>query len=365
VEKSGQPQRLRLWIAAGLAAAVAAVALSACGGGGDSTDSGGSSTASDGGDEAPSLTVAIATTQSDILAYIAEAEGFFEEEGVPVTIMSETQANTSALVTSGKADLAAFAVTGPLAVAAQGQKASIVYSLIGGVSGGSMISDGGEISSVEDLKNHDGCKIGTFPPGTTAYGWALIYNETLELGCEIVALPEVNAQVGALKAGRVQALVGGYSTLQPIVKEGGGAFLIDTTDPAQAEKYGQPDPVEGAYWGMQSDLEGKSESVSRFLAALGKAREFVSSHSAAETAEVLHSIDAYSALPTSLIEEAIVPSFEAYLPPAGKDGFISEEAWEQELELLAQMEVPGFESADDPKFSYENMIDMSFLKAAE
>jgi NitT/TauT family transport system substrate-binding protein len=349
---------------------VAALAISACGGD-DKNESSGSDSAASGdaksGDAAPAkvapLTVALATTQTDIMNYIAREKGFFEEEGVDVTIQDNTQANTTPLVVSGKVDIGALATTGPLAAAQQGAETVVFYALSGGGVGGTMISDGKEIKTPEDLaKLGDNCKIGTFPAGTSSYGYGALYAQKLNPKCQVTPLQDAAAEVGALASGRVSAVVGGYAFLNPIVQQGKGAMLVDTTEPGR-EKYMGPDFVEVGFFGLKKTLDEKRESVVRYIKAIQKAREFVLQNDEQTIADTLAGIKVYAELPPEALKDSVAKSAKVYIAAGGKDGYIEKDAWDFALTRYQFFGIPKFD-AKLPAFGFDERVDMSFYEEA-
>jgi len=310
----------------------------------------------------PPLTVAIATAQSDLLTYLAQAQGYFEEENVEVTIQSDTQANTTPLVVAGQADIGAFATTGPLAAAQQGADTSVIYATGAGGLGGTTVGDGESVRSVEDLRGLSDCRIGTFPQGTSSFGYGQLYVDRLDLQCELVPLQSAAAEVGALASGRVNAIVGGYAFFVETIAERNAPVIINTLEEQDRQRYiGEPF-LEVAYWGVSSNLEDKRESVVRYLRAIDRARQLLTSASVEELTPIVSQIEEFSQFPPDQLQ-AVIQSFKTYTPLAGRNGFIDQPQWTFATERYTLFGIPGYDS-ESPEVSYEQRIDMSYFTEA-
>ncbi|MEX2194337.1 MAG: ABC transporter substrate-binding protein [Thermoleophilaceae bacterium] len=338
--------------------ACATLVVAGCGGD-DDDEGGGNGGGSDSSGNVPGLTVAVATTQSDILNYVAEAQGFFEEENVDVTIRDNTQANTTSMVVSGQVDIAAFAAVAPLIASGQGRPASTIYGISGGGVGGFAI--GKDVESLEDLRNVDDCRIGTFPAGTSSYGYGTLYNEKFELGCEVVPLQDAASEVAALASDRVDAVVGGYAFLAPAVEEQDANVLVDTREPEQRARYIGEDFPEVVFWGLRDNLEEKRDSLGRYMAALDKARQFIEEQSDEQVAAILSDLEVFSSLSEDEIVPTVVEPFRIYMGAGSQDGYISEEAWEVGLERYELFGVPDFDASAEEN-QYDQAVNMEYYE---
>ncbi|MEX2194317.1 MAG: ABC transporter substrate-binding protein [Thermoleophilaceae bacterium] len=338
-----------------LAALLLAASLAVAGCGDDDDDGGGNGEASQ---NLQALKVGIPTVASDFTSYVADSQGFFEEEGLDVTIQDGTAANTASLVSSGDVDIAQFAAATPLVVSAQGRQTSIIYGLSGGGQGGSIIGAPGEVDTIEKFRELSDCRIGTFPPGSSAYGYAALYNENLDLGCDLVPFQDAPSQIAALAANRVDVIVGALGNWTEALGDEQVVLLMDSRDPDQREEFiGEPFP-ETVFWGIAETLESKRESVAAFLSGIDKARQFLQDSSTEEIAEAVSEYESFSSLPEAALHNGI-ETFKAYVGVGSDDGFITEDQWSVGLERYALWGLPRFDAQADSN-SYENAVDMSY-----
>ncbi len=340
---------------------IAALAAIAGCGGDDSTDSGSSSVGDSGGSK-PTLKVALPTAGADSLNYVADSEGFFADEGVDVEIIGNTGANLATMVASGQADIGVFGAGSPLLTAAQGKPSSIIYALTGGGQGGSIVGPP-ETKTLADLQAKSGdCRIGSFPPGSSAYGYANLYKQTADLDCDIVPLPDVASQIGALSAGRVDALVGAYPNFASTIDEGKATLLMDSRDPAQRQKYIGRDFVEVVLYGDKANLQSKGDALVPYLKALKKAADYIGDQDPAEVAAEIKDQPALAETTQDQVESDVA-SLSVYQYLGSDDGFITEPQWDFALTRIALWGLPGFDP-QAPSSSYAEAIDMSYYEKA-
>ncbi len=355
--------RLGRWTAALAAVCASGLALAGCGG---SDEPGGATTAAAGGPAGPaSLTIAYpAFSSSHPLAYIAEHEGYFDDENLRVKILSGQGANTTTLVVSGRADLVTAGASTPLAIAAQGKQPSIVYGVAGGGTAAFMVGSTKAAKTLDQLQSLDDCRLGTFSKGSSAYGFAAYYNETLDLGCELIPFSDVPTAVAALVGGRADAVVASYGLLSPAIADGKASILIDTRLPEVRERYLRdqvfPEAIE---FGIADQLEGKRDAVVRYLRALGKARTFLETRPAAEVADVLASYPQGTSSLTADQMSDTVEALRAYSPLGSDGGYVGPEVWQTALAAFARFGLDGYDP-DAPGVQYDRLVDMSFLQEA-
>lgn len=333
--------------------ATVALALGACG---DDSESGGPS-------KRPHLKVGLATP-AVILDFVAEGKGFFEQAGVDVDVDGGTGSNTQNLVTSGQLDIGSYASTGPLLIAKQGRATSIPYAVSGGGIGGVVVGNPERAPTLDRLRSLDRCRLGAFPEGSSSYGYATLYRQRLKLDCDVVPFQDNTALLGALAAGRIDAVVSAYSNVAKAVRERRLPILVDTRDPAQRAKYIGANVIEIIVFGMRDRLRGKRDAVQRYLRALDRARTYTADPAhAAEIAGLLAKRTEFAGQTAATLKTDVVDSFRAYLPAAGDKGYIAKSLWDASLKRYATWSVPGFDAAA-PWASYADAIDMSYYERA-
>lgn len=336
----------------GAVAALAAASLLALTGCGSSSGSGSSGAA-----ETPTIKVAILSTSAISSAvYVAQAKGMFDKYGVKVEILDNTGANTLNMVASGDVDLGMMASTGPLLLDQQGKSALLVAGWTGGGAGGMLIG-AKSVTSIDGLK---GASIGTLNPGTSVFGWATMYNEKYSLGANLVPYGTPDLIAAALQAGQIQGAVGAYANYGTLVEQGKANILIDTRDATKRVEALGPDFSEGAVFGLKDKIVAKKDAVTKFLAGYYEANMYIRDTDPAKVAGELHALEQFKATPeeqlTSLLKNSISNMFV-------NDGMITKDTWGIMLDQFAKWGISNFD-ATNAQFTYDNVVDMSYLKDA-
>lgn len=325
-----------------------ALALTGCGSG-DSDDTAGDN-------ELASLTVAMPSIGTGVPDRIADARGYFKDEGLDVTFMENTAANTSNILIAGRADLAAFSIGGPTGLAAKGKDIGIIYAAIAGSGSGSVLvsADRDDLKNIEDLKSVDNCTIVTQATGSAAFGNAGRYNDEFDLGCKISPLADPGAQVGAIAADNAVAIVGTPGNFAKAVNDGVLKVLVDTTDPQVREKYFSENYPLAVLFGLTPTLEKKSDSVKAYVRALDKASKDLMAGDPKALAEEVKGSDAYAGMTPDAIALSI-EEFRTSYQIASDGGAITREQWDSALKALKSFAIPGLDTTA-PKLQYDAII---------
>jgi ABC-type nitrate/sulfonate/bicarbonate transport system substrate-binding protein len=118
----------------------------------------------------------------------------------------------------------------------------------------------------------------------------------------------------------------------------------------------------GLIYGMASWIDGHKDAVTRFLQALQMAIPIVRG-SPLTLAKTLMTIPAYGQSVGGDADKALVDVTHAQYHLAANDGLIPKSAWS----AIQDYVIAGgstFVNKTDPKWSYENFVDMSPLEAA-
>jgi ABC-type nitrate/sulfonate/bicarbonate transport system substrate-binding protein len=357
-------EHMRRKVVWGVCMLVAIGALSGCGDGDE-----GDSAAAGGAAEVPTLNIATASVSAPFVpVWIAIADDLFTKHKVDVNVVNyQATAVQAALLTSGQADLI-VSNNGSLATLAnQGQPVRIVVDMGKWSDRTQSFVSVPSVNGIEELqKLGSKCTIGTTGVGTGYYGYGLIAKEQFDLGCKIQAFADVQSEVAAMSSGAVTAAVLIPAQAQALVDEGKANFIFDPTALAEEDKLFS-DPIQAiSFAGLDKTLDEKRVAVERFVAAMREALALANERTPEELAELtvgLSSLDpAFSAIPA----DAWVGNYTLVKPdiPSGdKAGYISDADWQSAVELLEKWGVEGI-AADDPKFSYGSMVDMSYYDGA-
>lgn len=322
-----------------------ALALSACGasGAGSSSESG-------------KLSVATVVTPVFAHLYIAQSEGYFEDEGLDVTLTSSTAANVPNLVASGRTDLATLGTSNPLILSERGKPMTVLAQQNAGAQGGTVVA-GPSIDSVEDLK---GKRIAALPKGTAGYGWAAFYDEKYDLGADLVSMESPAAVVAAVESGQADAGVTTYAQFLPILEKGDFNVLVDTGNVDQRKDVIGEDSPEAVYFGLTDTMKERRDDVVKFLSAILRADEFIKSSSPTEVASSLRQLEDFKSFDQDQLARSIEPSLSQMLP---NGGVFTEEQWDLALEQISNWGLDGYDQ-DTPEFSFDDRVDLSLLDEA-
>jgi ABC-type nitrate/sulfonate/bicarbonate transport system substrate-binding protein len=341
---------------------VAGVAALATGCGDSSSDASSSATTPNATKAAPveTLTVGIPAVAADVLTYIAQAKGYFTQQGVKVNIVDNTGANTSSLVVSGKLDIALYSAPTALIVAGQGKPTSIIYGLGGESQGASLFGATGKVTSIDKLKALKSCRIATYPPGSNTYGAAVFYKQKYGLKCDLVPFQDPGSQLGALESGRADVIVGSYPNYAGAVGQKKIVAIIDTRDPKQRADAIGTDYVTVVYFGLTDKLKSKSAAVAKFLKAVNQSVDFAKQSSPQAIADLLKQFTVFGSL-TPEGRLTTVSSILPYLLGGSQDGYITPDQWSLALKNYGTWGLPKF----DPNAavnSLQQRVDMSYYK---
>jgi ABC-type nitrate/sulfonate/bicarbonate transport system substrate-binding protein len=311
------------------------------------------------------LSVAISTSATDMLTYIAQSKGYFKSSDVNVTIDSGTGTSTSALVVSGRVNLAGYALIGAAAVANQGQPAQVIFSNYGGGAGGDlMVSANGPATSLRALANVQNCVIAAYSQGSATYGFAALYIHKLGLSnCQLEQMPSFTSQLAGLLDGSITAVVGNPTVVIAPTATSQVKILIDTANTTDFRRYVGPTPEpDVGFWGLQSVLAKKHVAVVRFLEGLEKARAFMLSHQPKQILPLLEHYPLFSAIPQPQLLGQIA-LFKQEIPLGNTDGLVSAAEWSSDLSLFSYFGISGFNTTV-PQLHFGRIINMTYLTRA-
>jgi NitT/TauT family transport system substrate-binding protein len=310
----------------------------------------------------PSLTVGTAaplTNFSDI--YVAEANGYFEQAGVDVTIESGVGANGLNSVVSGQLDLLMFGTGQALIPASRGIETTIVYNQIGAGEGAAVaVAIDSPYKTPEDLA---GKRVAVLAVGGSSYGWGQYFSSyTEEQGgapYDIIQSASVSDQVNGILSGHFDAMVSTAALLTSQVADGQVRLLVDPGEP-DAAQYIPDQYVETCTFGIADNLDEKREAVVRFVAAMQAADKWMRDASPEDIAAALKSSPAFDGQSLETVAAGAEYDKPFFAPSLG---VISDDLWASTLDQLEYWGLPDVDLKDD-LFSYENRVDMSYLDAA-
>ncbi|WP_151734684.1 ABC transporter substrate-binding protein [Paenibacillus tengchongensis] len=262
--------------------------------------------------------------------YAAEEQGYFDEEGLDVTIQMPADSNDALkLVAAGKADLALSYQ--PQVLMARGEEIPVrsIAALVRHPLNHLLVPESGGIASPKDLSGH-------------AVGFSSIplYEAMLRAmvnydGGDAASLNMIDVGydlIPAVTTGRVEGIIGGFINHEALLleKEGVPMTSFDPTD------YGVPDYYELVLVASEPGLQQSQEAYAAFLRAARKGQQFTAEHPQEALDLLLAQQDATAPLERDIEArslELLLPLMDAGKHPFGdQDGAV----WEQVAEWLKQ-----------------------------
>lgn len=328
--------------------------------------SSGGDTAAPGTEKNPSLVVAVTLldpVRSSEL--IASTEGFFTKNNVDVDLKVLGGSTLNSLV-SGQIDVAVQSTGTAFAPVVQGKSTSIIFAEGGGGMSGSLVVPAtSSARSIEDLAGKRVAISGS--AGSASWGYAQAYTRYLVAKglAPLDLIPMASATATqSVASGSVDGMVGAAAYFGGSAVKQRVRFIVDgstTEGQSTFAELGIPkDMVEASAYGITDNLRNKRVAVERFVKAIKEASAWIQEKDSTTIAESLRKFpgfEKYGDVPDIAHSVDLV---KVNLAPAG--GSITPEAWQGTLKELSNWEIPGF-TAEDPKWSFDNRVDMSFLDA--
>jgi ABC-type nitrate/sulfonate/bicarbonate transport system substrate-binding protein len=331
----------------------------------------GSASAASTGSKARSLPVLKIAFPADNVftmeTYIGVAKGFFKRQGVHVEITDGLGSNAITDVVAGQYDLTVNGTSAPLLTALEGKSTTVIRAALGGGNGGSLLVNPKAFTSLSALQHAQSCTIATFPPGTSAYGFAVQLKSSLHLKCTLQLLQTAPLQLAAIQSGSADVIVGSEPNFTTAVSSGLLKVLINTGVTKQRVKYLGSPYIESTMWGLTANLRAKRRSIVAFLSGLAASDKYLSGLTNRQIALILHPFPAFS--PSTLAALVGQVAYTRPQLPLGSEtvgtqiGFITRAEWTRTLNGLKTWAIPNY-SASNPVFSYKQRVDMSFWDAA-
>lgn len=349
-------RRMRpLWLAT---VATVLTLVAACGGTATQPSSGTTSLAP----VAPLVVVIGAYTPAYTDLFIAQEQGFWKKAGVDVTL---TNAGTQITATflAGRGDLLVGGGAFGFPYVEQGKNLKLVYTTnYGTVNGFAVKSD----SKYTNALSLGGASVAT-------YGVS-----------ESIGLPKALSNYIVSKGGKplnLLSLANSTGDLASFVAGGGADTTIVSTGVAapylsagklrwatglepQSDLIRQLEPLTTpgpSFWGFQDTLTQKKESIIRLIAGLRMAERWLAKQSDATVAKELHTVEGFSVQTEAQVLSGVQTSRPNWA--IKQEGFLSASDWKASLTgVWTNWNIPV--DLTSPKFSYSNLVDMSYWNAS-
>ena len=222
--------------------------------------------------------VVAAVAPSLALVWYADTLGYFNRNGLDLSITVNTSATTS--LVSGQADLGLSGATTGMTLAKQGVQTSFIYTNGDATIGGSAVG----LPSVKSIAQCS--RMSVFPIGSTAYGYAADEKKLYGTNYSIVPM-STTVQDAGLAAGTVDCGIADESTWGSLLTSGKVHLLVDPRKTSTLPK-GFPTHIAGwGFWGIKSTLQAHRTEVVDFLKGINQAWTAYKKMSSLQVAAVL------------------------------------------------------------------------------
>ncbi|GHD05415.1 ABC transporter substrate-binding protein [Tianweitania populi] len=288
---------------------------------------------------------------------IAEKKGFFEQQGLNVSINDFAGGSKSlqALV-GGSVDVVTGAYEHTIRMQHKGQDVVGICAL--GRFPGIVIAVrkdlAGEVKTIADLK---GRTVGVTAPGSSTslmLQYALLKNGLQDTDVSMIGVGGGAGAVAAIKQGQVDAV----SHLDPVIAQlqydGDIEILLDTrTEAGTRDLFGGPNPAATLYT-TGAFVEENPVTTQRLVNGMMAAQKWLQTASPDEVADTVP--EEYLLGNRDLYKQAFGNSREMFSP----DGLVSREGYASMMEVLKTLD-PELKNAD---VAYEKTFNDKFVKAA-
>lgn len=290
-------------------------------------------------------------------AYVTEALGYVNSLGDKMLV--NTGANTLPLLASGNADLAFFGTGTAIVGSGRGLAMKAIWQTTLGGLGGVVAIPAAQANNIKSYKDLDGKKIGVLGTSGESYGAANVYAHISGVSPVIVPFGSTGAELAALESGQISAAVASYDLFLPGVEAGLVKILIDTASGGVRKSLNFH--AGASIMGVGPNLDAKRSAVVAYLAALYKAERYIFTHTDAQVADLLLKLSEFQGFDRSQLIKGL--AVERLFFPFQFNFLISSETWAQDLKEFVDWNLPNYSPAS-PAFSYQNMVDMSYLRSA-
>jgi ABC-type nitrate/sulfonate/bicarbonate transport system substrate-binding protein len=326
------------------AVAMAAALLAGCGGGDDGGGGGG-------GGDVTKIQVASAPNVFLSALYVAEDEGYFEEEGVDAEIVEiEAGTDSVAALVSGNAQIADVGFDDLIELSEEGEKGLIMsHNILNRVTL-TLVMDKKKAAQLgvtrrTPLKERyaalKGLRLGITSPGAPTDKYTRYYLRQAGLSpekdAEIIPLGGGSSLLAALESGQIDAFQISPPTPYIAEKDGFGTVLID--GPAgDIEEFS--DFLYTAFAANKQWADQNPKAAEGFSRALNKAMKKIEEDPDAASEQILDHLGTDDL-------EVTKRTLKALLPALSKDGCFAQESVKKALDTMLETEI--IESAGDPK----------------
>lgn len=281
-------------------------------------------------------------------AYVADANGYYKNEGLDVKFAMYNDGPVAFQgMHGGDSDFCLLSQEPVLKAEEEGLKSKIIYTVLDTRLYGFV--GAANIKEVKDLK---GKTIFAGMQGSAPYSFvsAILRNAGLDPEKDVTFVNmDYSASMTALKKGQIQASYINVDNRVEI-KDMDVNILVDTSEKADAQKYLKSKEFPGEIICTTAKfVKENPKTVQAFVNAISKATEWINSHSSAETAKVLKPYF------NGMTEDVLQQKIDILKPALTKTGLISENAEKYVQDFIINC------GTTKKQIPYQDVIDMTYV----
>jgi NitT/TauT family transport system substrate-binding protein len=291
--------------------------------------------------------------------YVAIENGFFADEGLDLEVI-DTQSGSDAdkMLAGGAVEFVTAPLVDTINLNKQGIHAIGVANLFDRVYNSVVVQKklAGEVKQFSDLK---GRTVGMTGVGSGTWQFALLMaavNHMTRDDLNLVAVGTGAAVMGAVHAGRIDAMVYADPEITELIQTGEVTMLVDSMDEATHRKYIGNSALHSEIFTTETYIKQKPQIVQAFVNAIQRAIVWENSHTPQEVSTLISKYPGYA---VSNYDPAImltsVTRSRAGWPPSA---VIPREAVDNSMKIVQTIGVI------DAPMPFDQLIDNSFAEKA-
>jgi ABC-type nitrate/sulfonate/bicarbonate transport system substrate-binding protein len=311
-----------------------------------------------------------ATLRTDV--YIAQQLGFFKKYRVNVKLETLGPPVIIPELTSGAVDIAMNGATGIFSPVAAGRSLSVIYDVEANSTNGVIVPQSspvqrhGDMSTRQDLlatlMSLSGKRIGVPALNGSAYGSAEAYSSLVVANggkpFDIIETGSNATTAAELVSGHLAATVESPGYFETLLNSHKARVVVNPSDKSVLPLSGGLYPAT-VFHANNESIAKKPKAVAAFVAGLRDAHKWVTAHSDKQVASALFASGFFSGQSVTSITQQLKYDLPFLAPDYG---YIKPADWARALKAFVNWGT-GL-NVSEPKFSYHQIVNMSYWNAA-
>ncbi len=289
--------------------------------------------------------------------YVAIKGGFFKEEGIePEVVDTRSGSDADMMLAGGAVDFVTAPLIDNINLNKQGIHAVGVVALFNRFNNSITIrkSLAGEIKKFEDMK---GRPFGVTGIGSGTWQFALFMATVTKMSRDdlnLIAVGTGASMLGAVRAGRVDAMSYADPENNQLVEGGDALFLVDMTDEATHQKYAGNAALFSHMFTTEAVIKAKPQMVQSYVNAIQRSIVWLQGRAPEDVATLIGTYPGFDQVQRPLLIATVKRSQNAW----PKTSVISREAYD------GAMKLPVAIGAIEAAMPFERLVDNSFAEKA-